>query len=152
MVLFLCCPGYGVLQINYSMGRIFLLLVFHQKPQSIEIPQNWELIFLIWCVTLIKRRHLLLTDALGTTDRRLPKLSWRNSRLSFGDRGGYFCVFPISLPREYPIPKQVRPKPNTVISSIISMAQPSFPRFPNGFLCKRRVTVPPKRANRLPSW
>ena len=73
MVLFLCCPGYGVLQIDYSMGRIFLLLVFHQKPQSIEIPQNWELIFLIWCATLIKRRHLLLTDALGATDRRLAE-------------------------------------------------------------------------------
>ena len=26
---------------------------------------------------------------------------------------------------------------------------PSFPRFPYGFLCKRRVTVPPGRANRL---
>lgn len=30
--------------------------------------------------------------------------------------------------------------------------QPSFPRFPCEFLCKWRVTVPPKRANRLPSW
>ena len=28
------------------------------------------------------------------------------------------------------------------------MAQPSFPRFPFGFLCEQRVTVPPKRANR----
>ena len=37
-------------------------------------------------------------------------------------------------------------------SQNIHMAQPSFPRFPYGFLCNRRVTVPPERANRLPSW
>ncbi|MCC8128283.1 MAG: hypothetical protein LIO92_12985, partial [Clostridiales bacterium] len=27
--------------------------------------------------------------------------------------GGHFCVLLLSLPKEYPISKQVRPKPNT---------------------------------------
>ena len=38
-----------------------------------------------------------------------------------------------------------------LLSSTFASALLSF-RFPNGFLCNRRVTVPPERANRLPSW
>ncbi len=36
-------------------------------------------------------------------------------------------------------------------SALLSQVN-SFTRFPCGFLCNRRVTVPPERANRLPSW
>ena len=38
-----------------------------------------------------------------------------------------------------------------LLSSTFASALLSF-RFPCGFLCNRRVTVPPERANRLPSW
>ena len=52
-----------------------------------------------------------------------------------------------------PTLKQVKPKLNTAIKvSIVTIAIPSFRKdFHLGFLCERRVTVPPERANRLPS-
>ncbi len=91
----------------------------------------------------------------GATDRRLARLNDydKNSRLTLAEQGGYFCVLLLSLPIEYPIPKQVKPKLSTAISPKISIGSAllSF-RFPYGFLCNRRVTVPPERANRLPSW
>ena len=74
------------------------------------------------------------------------------------DWGGYFCVLLLSLPIEYPIPKQVKPKLNTAISPKISIGSALLsPDSLAGFYvskihCNRRVTVPPERANRLPSW
>jgi hypothetical protein len=67
----------------------------------------------------------------GATDRRLARLNVKletAAQLS-QDRGGYFCAL-LSLPIEYPIPKQVKPKLNTAISPKISMAQPSFLQIP----------------------
>ena len=43
----------------------------------------------------------------------------RKSRSTFAGRGGYFCVLLLSLPKEYPIPKQVKPKLTTAIKSTI---------------------------------
>ncbi|MDE6919073.1 MAG: hypothetical protein K2P89_04125, partial [Lachnospiraceae bacterium] len=45
----------------------------------------------------------------------------KNSRLTLAEQGGYFCVLLLSLPIEYPIPKQVKPKLNTAISPKISI-------------------------------
>ena len=69
------------------------------------------------------------------------------------DWGGYFCVLLLlQRPMANPTLKQVKPKLNTAIKvSIVTIAIPSFLRFPFGFLCERRVAVPPERANRLPS-
>ena len=44
---------------------------------------------------------------------------FRKSRSTFAGRGGYFCVLLLSLPKEYPIPKQVKPKLTTAIKSTI---------------------------------
>ena len=74
--------------------------------------------------------------------------------------GGYFCVLLLSLlPMAYPRPKQVRHKPSTEINpSIVNIRiSPPFSDSLAGFYvskihCNRRVTVPPERANRLPSW
>ncbi len=59
----------------------------------------------------------------GVTDRRLARLNDydKNSRLTLAEQGGYFCVLLLSLPIEYPIPKQVKPKLNTAISPKISI-------------------------------
>ena len=59
----------------------------------------------------------------GATDRRLARLNDydKNSRLTLAEQGGYFCVLLLSLPIEYPIPKQVKPKLNTAISPKISI-------------------------------
>jgi len=68
----------------------------------------------------------------------LPKMP-----LSLPDVGGYFCVLLLSLPKEYPIPKQVKPKLTTAIkSTILIWLSPPFLGFPYGFLCNQRVTVP----------
>ncbi len=96
----------------------------------------------------------------GATDRRLVRLNDydKNSRLTLAEQGGYFCVLLLSLPIEYPIPKQVKPKLNTAISPKISIGSALLsPDSLAGFYvskihCNRRVTVPPERANRLPSW
>ena len=49
-------------------------------------------------------------------------------------QGGYFCVLLLSLPIEYPIPKQVKPKLNTAISPKISIwFSPPFPDSLSGF-------------------
>ena len=66
--------------------------------------------------------------------------------LSFGDVGGYFCVLLMSLPKVYPIVKQVKPKLMTAIrSTILIWRIPPFkinpPENSGGFLCDRRVTV-----------
>ena len=54
--------------------------------------------------------------------------------LSLPDRGGYFCVLLLSLPKEYPIPKQVKPKLSTAISPNISIwLSPPFPDSFTGF-------------------
>ena len=48
--------------------------------------------------------------------------------------GGYFCVLLLSLPKEYPIPKQVKPKLSTAISPNISIwLSPPFPDSFSGF-------------------
>ena len=39
--------------------------------------------------------------------------------LQFTRQGGYFCVLLLSLQKEYPIPKQVKPKLTTAIKSTI---------------------------------
>ena len=59
----------------------------------------------------------------GATDRRLARLNDydKNSRLTLAEQGGYFCVLLLSLPIEYPIPKQVKPKLSTAISPKISI-------------------------------
>ena len=59
----------------------------------------------------------------GATDRRLAQLNDydKNSRLTLAEQGGYFCVLLLSLPIEYPIPKQVKPKLSTAISPKISI-------------------------------
>ena len=59
----------------------------------------------------------------GVTDRRLARLNDydKNSRLTLTEQGGYFCFLLLSLPIEYPIPKQVKPKLNTAISPKISI-------------------------------
>lgn len=49
-------------------------------------------------------------------------LSFRKAAQFSQDRGGYFCVLLLSLPTEYPIPKQVKPKLNTAISPKISIS------------------------------
>jgi hypothetical protein len=48
--------------------------------------------------------------------------------LSLPDVGGYFCGLLLSLPKEYPIPKQVKPKLTTAIKStiLIGLALLSF--------------------------
>ena len=53
----------------------------------------------------------------GVTDRQLARLNDydKNSRLTLAEQGGYFCVLLLSLPIEYSIPKQVKPKLNTAI-------------------------------------
>ena len=83
----------------------------------------------------------------GTADRRLVRI-WanKNSRLSFADRGGYFCGLLLSLlPMAYPRPKQVRHKPSTEINpSIVNIHLALLSQIPaSRFLCNRRVTVPP---------
>ena len=45
--------------------------------------------------------------------------SFRKAAQFYQDRGGYFCVLLLSLPKEYPIPKQVKPKLTTAIKSTI---------------------------------
>ncbi len=52
----------------------------------------------------------------GAADRRLARLISRKIAATFGRVGGYFCVLLLSLPIEYPIPKQVKPKLSTAIS------------------------------------
>lgn len=59
-------------------------------------------------------------------EKMLPIDGWptqivmlRKSRSTFAGRGGYFCVLLLSLPKEYPIPKQVKPKLTTAIKSTI---------------------------------
>ena len=48
--------------------------------------------------------------------------------------GGYFCILLLSLPEEYPIPKQVKPKLSTAISPNISIwLSPPFPDSFSGF-------------------
>ena len=70
----------------------------------------------------------------GTTDRRLARFM-RNSYSRFlCTVGGYFCVLLLSLPKEYPIPKQVKPKLSTAISPKISIwLSPPFPDSLTGF-------------------
>ena len=46
-------------------------------------------------------------------------LSFRKAAQFSQDRGGYFCVLLLSLPKEYPNPKQVKPKLTTAIKSTI---------------------------------
>ena len=66
----------------------------------------------------------------------------RKSRSTFAGRGGYFCVLLLSLPKEYPIPKQVKPKLTTAIKSTILIGLALLPYgFPFGYLCNQRVTV-----------
>ena len=63
----------------------------------------------------------------GATDNRLARLVSHKIAVTFGRVGGYFCVLLLSLlPLAYPRPKQIRHK----------------------LLCNRKVTIPPKRANR----
>ena len=68
----------------------------------------------------------------GATDRRLARLNDydKNSRLTLAEQGGYFCVLLLSLPIEYPIPKQVKPKLNTAISPKISIGSVLLSQIP----------------------
>ena len=63
-----------------------------------------------------------------------PGKSWQKQPPSLSDRGGYFCVLLLSLPKVYPIPKQVKPKLSTAISPKISIwLSPPFPDSLSGF-------------------
>ena len=64
-------------------------------------------------------RYAILTIQRGATDRRLALELKRYSRSVFVDRGGYLFCESLSLPMEYPIPKQVKPKLNIAMRSDI---------------------------------
>ena len=67
-----------------------------------------------------------------------PGKSWQKQPPSLSDRGGYFCVLLLSLPKVYPIPKQVKPKLSTAISPKISIwLSPPFPDSLSGFYVNR---------------
>lgn len=59
----------------------------------------------------------------GTADRRLVHiLIDYKITVQFAGWGGYFCDLLLSLPKVYPILKQVKPKLTTAMKSTILMA------------------------------
>ena len=83
----------------------------------------------------------------GTTDRRLTQYQLSRKPPNFSGSGRLFCVFYFSLrPMTYPRPNTPTHNAITAINpSTVNIALPSFHGFPDGFLCKRRVAVPPER-------
>lgn len=115
----------------------------------------------LWRLWYIKHKkgHLCQQMPNGSYRQTVsPTYAKPKQPLSLSDQGGYFCVLLLSLPIVYPIPKQVKPKLNTAISPKISIGSALLPPdslasfYVSKIHCNRRVTVPPQRANRLPSW
>ena len=92
----------------------------------------------------------------GAIDRRLARLFSHKIAVTFGR--GWAAIFVSCYYLCYRWRIRDRNKSgisqalkSILLSSTFASALLSF-RFPCGFLCNRRVTVPPERANRLPSW
>ena len=65
----------------------------------------------------VRRDNIIVEKVLPIDGQSLVIKEMTKMPLQFTRQGGYFCVLFLSLPKEYPIPKQVKPKLTTAIKS-----------------------------------
>lgn len=78
----------------------------------------------------VRRDNIIVEKVLPIDGQSLVIKEMTKMPLQFTRQGGYFCVLFLSLPKEYPIPKQVKPKLTTAIkSTILIWLSPPFHQF-----------------------